>query len=139
MAYLDRRNEPVRTPSGYLGRIDRNPPIEMVLAPLFAWIVGNWMPLLQERRLPSGGRLGDGRLRSARATYLAVVEGADDDIARFRSWQCWANRHSLRFAADGGILPDMFIQPMEDDLESSIADWVQPGSAASLVLCMELS
>ena len=38
----------------------------------------------------------------------------------------------------GGILPDMFIQRVEDDLEFHWGDRVQPGVAAPLVLFMGL-
>ncbi len=78
--------------------------------------------------------MGDSRPRSARAAYLAMIEVAGDDFERFGPWQCWASRHSLRSAAEGGILPDVFVQRMEDDLEFSWGDRVQPGAhAASFV------
>ena len=47
--------------------------IRWFLPPLFRWIVDNWMPLLHEKRLPPGGRIGDSRPRSARTAYLASV------------------------------------------------------------------
>ena len=109
--------------------------VRWFLAPFFAWIVENWMPLLHEKRLPPGGRLGDSRPRSARAAYLAMVESAGDDFERFRPWQCWANRHSLRSASHGGILPDVFVQRMDDDLEFSWGDRVQPGADAASFGC----
>ena len=109
--------------------------VRWYLAPLFAWIVENWMPLLHERRLPPGGGLGDSRPRSARGAYLAMVESAGDDLERFCPWQYWANRHSIRSASAGGILPDVFVQRMGDDLEFSWGDRVQPGAmAASFVV-----
>ena len=108
--------------------------VRWFLAPLFAWIVDNWMPLLHEGRLPSGCQTGDGRPRSARAAYLAMVESAGDDFERFRPWQCWASRHSLRSASEGGILPDVFVQRMEDDLEFSWGDRIQPGANAASFL-----
>ena len=109
--------------------------VRWFLAPLFSWIVENWLPLLHEKRLPPGGRLGDSRPRSARAAYLAMVESAGDDFERFQPWQCWASRHSLRSASEGGIVPDTFVQRMEDDLEFSWGDRIQPGAiAASFVV-----
>ena len=111
--------------------------IRWFLAPFFMWIIENWMPLLHEKRLPPGGRLGDSRPRSARAAYLAILESAGDDPDRFAPWQCWANRHSLRAAAEGGILPDVFAQRMEDDLEFSWGDRVQPGAGAATFLAEE--
>ena len=102
--------------------------VQWFLAPLFKWIIENWMPLLHEKRLPIGGRPEDSRPRTARAAYLAMLESAGDDFDRFSPWQNWARRHSLRSAADGGILPDVFFQRMEDDIELSWGDRVQPGA-----------
>ena len=101
------------------------------LAPFFRWIVDNWMPLLHEKRLPPGGRLGDSRPRSARAAYLAMLQSAGDDFSRFHGWQEWAVRHSLRAASEGGIFPDVFFQRMEDEIEISWGDRVQPGADAA--------
>ena len=105
--------------------------VRWFLAPLFEWMVENWMPLLHEKRLPPGSRLGDGTPRSARAAYLAMVESAGYDLERFGPWQCWASRHALRSAAAGGILPDVFMQRMDDDLEFSWGDRIQPGATAA--------
>jgi len=102
--------------------------IQWFLAPLFIWIAENWMPLLHEKRLPPGGRFGDSRPRSSRTAYLAMLESAGDDFDRFSPWQRWANRHSLRTASEGAILPDVFLRRMEDDLEFSWGDRVQPGA-----------
>ena len=102
--------------------------VRWFLAPLFRWIVTNWLPLLHEKRLPPGGRLGDSRPRSARAAYLAMLQSAGDDFYRFSCWQEWAERHSLRAASEGGIFPDVFFQRMEDEIEISWGDRVQPGA-----------
>ena len=108
--------------------------VRWFLAPFFKWVAENWMLLLHEKRLPPGGRLGDSRPRSARAAYLSILESAGDDFERFGPWQCWATRHSLRAASEGGILPDVFVQRMEDDLEFSWGDRVQPGANAATFL-----
>ena len=105
--------------------------VRWFLAPLFRWIVANWMPLLHEKRLPPGGRFGDSRPRSARAAYLAMLESTGDDLDRFLCWQEWAERHALRAASEGGILPDVFFQRMEDEIEISWGDRVQPGADAA--------
>ena len=105
--------------------------VRWFLAPLFRWVVDNWMPLLHEKRLPPGGRLGDSRPRSARGAYLSILESAGDDFERFPPWQHWAKRHSLRTASEGGILPDVFVQRIEDDVELSWGDRVQPGAGAA--------
>ena len=82
--------------------------VRWFLAPLFRWIVDNWMPLLHEKRLPPGGRIGDSGSRSTRTAYLAMLQSAGDDFSRFPCWQEWAERHSLRAASEGGIFPDVF-------------------------------
>ena len=112
------------------GRVEARE-VRWFLAPLFAWIIENWIPLLHEKRLPPGGRLGDSRPRSARAAYLSMVESAGDDFERIPPWQCWGSRHALRSASAGGILPDVFVQRMEDELEFSWGDRVQPGAEAA--------
>lgn len=105
--------------------------VRWFLAPLFRWIVDSWMPLLHEKRLPPGGRVGDSRPRFARAAYLAMLQSAGDDFGRFPAWQDWAMRHCLRSASEGGIFPDVFFQRMEDEIEISWGDRVQPGAEAA--------
>ncbi len=108
--------------------------VRWFLAPLFRWIAANWMPLLHEARLPPGGRWGDRRPRWARLAYLSVLESAGDDPERFGPWQDWASRHALRAAAEGGIVPDVFLQRVGDDIEFSWGDRVQPGAEAATFL-----
>ena len=108
--------------------------VRWFLAPLFRWIVEHWMPLLHESRLPPGGRRGDSRPRSARGAYLAMLESTGDDVDRFSCWREWAVRHSLRAASEGGILPDVFFQRMEDEIEISWGDRIQPGADAATSL-----
>ena len=102
--------------------------IRWYLAPVFRWFVQNWSPLLHEGRLPSGGRWGDSRPRWARLAYLTMLEGAGDDMRRFDPWQGWASRHALRSAAQGGIVPDVFFHRVNDEIELSWGDRVQPGA-----------
>ena len=90
------------------------------------------MPLLHEKRLPSGGRHGDSRPRSARSAYLAMLLSSGDDFSRFSCWQEWAERHSLRTASEGGIVPDVFFQRVEDQIEISWGDRIQPGADAAM-------
>ena len=105
--------------------------VRWYMAPLFRWIIDNWMPLLHETRLPAGGRWGDGRPRRARLAYLSMLESAGDDLDRFGPWQAWASRHALRSAAEGGIVPDVFFQRVGDEIEVSWGDRVEAGAEAS--------
>jgi Zn-dependent peptidase ImmA (M78 family) len=108
--------------------------VRWFLAPLFKWIAANWTPLLHETHLPPGGRWGDRRPRWSRSAYLAILESAGDDIERFDPWQRWATRHAIRAAADGGIVPDVFLQRIGDDIEFSWGDRVQPGADSAVFL-----
>lgn len=94
------------------------------LAPLIGWLAKNWNPLLHEERLPGSGR------ETARAAYLVALVQFGDDPRRFRLWQDWASRHSLRWAADGGLIPDLFLRRLGDDIEFSWGDRIQPGGEA---------
>jgi Zn-dependent peptidase ImmA (M78 family) len=108
--------------------------VRWFLAPLFRWIVTNWTPLLHETHLPPGGRWGDRRPRWSRLAYLAVLESTGDDIERFDPWQNWATRHAVRAAAEGGIVPDVFLQRIGDDIELSWGDRIQPGAESATFL-----
>lgn len=108
--------------------------VRWYLAPLFRWFIYHWMPLLHEKRLPPGGRSGDSRPRSARGVYLAMLQSAGDDESRFPCWQEWAERHSLRTAAEGGIVPDVFFQRIEDEIEISWGDRMQPRADSATFL-----
>lgn len=96
------------------------------LAPLFRWISTNWAPLLHESRLPAGAPALDVRPREARTTYLGQLRKIGDDD-RFGPWQTWAQRHALRAAAEGGIVPDVFFQRVGDEVEVSWGDRITPG------------
>lgn len=100
------------------------------LAPLFRWLIQNWMPLLHENRLPAGGRVVEHQPLSARDAYLDMLESAGDDPDRFHVWQVWAERHALQTAAEGGILPDVFFQRVKNQIEISWGDRMQPGADA---------
>ena len=108
--------------------------VHWFLAPVFRWLVDNWMPLLHEKRLPQEGTVVDRRSCSARDAYLAILESAGDDPARFYPWQEWAGRHSLRSASEGGIVPDVFFRRMEDEIEISWGNRIQPGAEAAMFM-----
>lgn len=108
--------------------------VRWFLAPVFRWLVDNWMPLIHEKRLPQEGTVVDRRSCSARDAYLATLESAGDDPVRFCPWQEWAGRHSLRSASEGGIVPDVFFQRMEDEIEISWGNRIQPGAEAAMFM-----
>lgn len=111
--------------------------VRWFLAPFMRWLVACWMPLLHETHLPEARGWGDRRPRWARLAYLAMLERSGHDIERFRPWQRWGSRHALRFAAEGGIVPDVFFQRVGDEVELSWGDRVQPGGEAATFLVEE--
>jgi Zn-dependent peptidase ImmA (M78 family) len=98
------------------------------LAPLFRWLLKNWVPLLHEERLPALGKASEGP--HARGAYLQALSLFGDE-ERFAPWQNWASRHSLRWAAEGGVLPDVFLRRVGDDIEISWGDRLTPGGEAA--------
>jgi Zn-dependent peptidase ImmA (M78 family) len=92
------------------------------LAPLLCWIAVAWEPLLHEERLP-----GAADRPNARSAYLRSISSALLDPGVAEGWQAWAARHSLRFAAEGGMFPDLFLRRLRDDIEFSWGDRAQPG------------
>lgn len=85
------------------------------LLPLLEWLVASWDPLLHEERLPLG--------RFTTAADFATNPTVDFDVeghwGREERRYEWDQRHSLRVAADGGLLPDLRIRRLRDQIEFS--------------------
>ena len=97
------------------------------LAPLLRWLAKEWTPLLHEEHFPSTVR----RKGDARAAYVSVASTQMDDAEVFAPWQNWATRHGLRWSAEGGIVPDVFLRRLGDDIEVSWGNRWQPGGEAA--------
>jgi Zn-dependent peptidase ImmA (M78 family) len=110
------------------GELERCDAATWYLAPLFRWLLKNWVPLLHEERLPALGKASEGP--HARAAYLQALSLFGDE-ERFAPWQNWASRHSLRWAAEGGVLPDVFLRRVGDDIEISWGERLTPGGEAA--------
>ena len=63
--------------------------------------------------------------------YISVASTQMDDSEVFSPWQDWAARHGLRWAAEGGLVPDVFLRRLGDDIEVSWGDRWQPGGEAA--------
>jgi hypothetical protein len=114
------------------GQIEAQEAATWYLAPFIRWLAEHWGPLLHEERFPRGLRLGElSRARTARDAYLSVLETRGDDLAAFEPWQDWASRHAVRWAAEGGLTPDVFIRRVGDDIEVSWGNRLQPGGEAA--------
>lgn len=98
------------------------------LAPLMRWVAQSWAPLLHEERLPESG--GPGAALNARSAYLESLSILGDDDKQFEAWYSWAARHSMRRCAEGGLLPDVFLRRVDDEIEVSWGDRLTPGGDA---------
>jgi Zn-dependent peptidase ImmA (M78 family) len=107
--------------------VTRQQEVTWYLAPLMRWLAAVWTPLLHEEHFPSTVR----RATDARTAYLSVAGTQMDDTEVFAPWQGWAARHSLRWAAEGGMIPDVFLRRVGDDIEISWGDRWQPGGEAA--------
>lgn len=97
--------------------------VRWYLAPLFRWIVNGWEPLFHESRLPTN--VPNGLTAVHRSHSALSSDPTDDDLAE---WFAWMSRHCLRSAADGGILPDIYFQRVDDEIEVSWSDRTSIGS-----------
>ena len=93
--------------------MQRQEHVTWYLAPLLRWLATVWTPLLHEERFPNAVR----RACDARSTYVSVASTQMDDAEIFAPWQAWAARHGLRWAAEGGLVPDVFMRRLGDDIE----------------------
>jgi Zn-dependent peptidase ImmA (M78 family) len=114
------------------GRVEARKAVTWYLVPFIRWLGEHWGPLLHEERFPRGLRLGElSRARTARDAYLSVLETRGDDLSAFEPWQNWAARHSVRWAAEGGLTPDVFMRRVGDDIEFSWGNRLQPGGESA--------
>lgn len=96
------------------------------LLPIAEWFAANWEPLLHEERIPvpDGSRPPESGTTAARG-YARMAIAAEQDVldrgetARAELTQDWYNRHGLRAAAPGALLPDAYIRRHGDRIEFS--------------------
>jgi Zn-dependent peptidase ImmA (M78 family) len=91
------------------------------MLPVLEWLALSWDPLLHEERLPSPSSRFESAadLASSTPTLLfAEIEASRalvDDERRFE----WEQRHSIRVAREGGLLPDIRLRRLRDEIEVS--------------------
>lgn len=91
------------------------------LLPILEWLASSWDPLFHEERLPLiSSRIEDGA-DLARATPALLYADVDAALALNQDKQRyeWEQRHSLRAARDGGVIPDFRLRRLRDWLEIS--------------------
>ena len=91
------------------------------LLPILEWLVTSWDPLLHEERLPSASSQFETAADFADSMTtmlfdeLPTSHGIELDTRRYD----WEQRHSLRSARDGGLLPDIRFRRLRDRIEVS--------------------
>ncbi len=91
------------------------------LLPLLEWLASNWDPLLHEERLPAGLRSPDNAAvvgEAAASSFMALMDDTQE-LAILEARYDWEQRHSIRVARAGGILPDVRIRRLRDEVEIS--------------------
>lgn len=89
------------------------------LLPVLEWLAENWDPLLHEQRPPSGMRsIATATDVDGTASVLAYSTASPSQRTLQDHYE-WEQRHSLRSARDGGILPDLRIRRLADQVEIS--------------------
>lgn len=90
------------------------------LGPLLHWLARNWAPLIHEERFGWPDRSAAPAAMACRRAlnrYRGSDEGEDRRL--YRSTQAWGARHGIRWAAAGGLFPDLFLRRLVDDIELS--------------------
>lgn len=93
------------------------------LLPVFEWLAEHWVELLHEEEFGWQERSTAGAA-TVIPHVLAESTGRDDPAAldRYERAQAWAARHGWRAAAEGGLLPDLYIRRFLDSIELSWTD-----------------
>ena len=97
------------------------------LLPLLEWFVWNWDPLLHEERIPLESPQAESAARATFPLTNGLSAPADLEDEQFEWWE----RHALRAARDGGLLPNVFIRRVRDAIEVSWADEESAGEQSS--------
>lgn len=100
------------------------------LLPLMEWLADSWDPLLHEERLPlqNAGASAAESLSKTRMPPVSLKQV--DDFEWLDTWSDWWARHSVRFAREGGLFPDIYFRRYRDTLEVSTGAEPLPGIPA---------
>lgn len=96
--------------------------IHWYLLPILEWFAHNWEPLFHEEKYPvSGFEAGDDALSTYRGLCLSQPGYDDLELVREQEEDCyeWWHRHALHSYREGGLLPDIFIRRVRDQIEVS--------------------
>ncbi|MEU8268684.1 ImmA/IrrE family metallo-endopeptidase [Sphaerisporangium sp. NPDC049002] len=92
------------------------------LLPLLEWLAEHWNALLHEEKLPNRN------VEEAAATALIMTRNAPalaeeaETVAWEEEWYEWHQRHALRAARSGGLIPNIVIRRFRDSIEVSWDD-----------------
>lgn len=89
------------------------------LLPLLEWVVASWDPLLHEERLPD---VDAGESAASAWRCGPPLSDELDGLAWEQASYDWWARHALRSARSGGLVPNVFICRVRDQVEVSWGD-----------------
>ncbi len=91
------------------------------LLPILEWLSANWDPLLHEERPPTAmPSIRTAAEAGGMASAMALDPSGDVGALANREGQWeWDQRHALRTARDGGIVPDVRFRRLRDQVEIS--------------------
>jgi Zn-dependent peptidase ImmA (M78 family) len=90
--------------------------------PFLEWLAENWNPLLHEERLPNTNREETAVVALDRARFAPVLASDDEAAAWDEERYEWRERHALRAARAGGLLPNLVFRRSRDQIEISWDD-----------------
>lgn len=100
--------------------------VRWYLLPILEWFVENWDSLLHETKMPASFADAVSARQGFRSfnPYKSIGDNEADISDRYPEEEemtvfGWAERHSLRTSADGGLFPDLFIRRLRNEIEIS--------------------
>lgn len=91
------------------------------LLPILEWLSANWDPLLHEERPPRAMRRARTAGEAGAMASAMVLDPVSDAgaVSSHEQQYEWNQRHALRTARDGGIVPDVRFRRLRDKVEIS--------------------
>jgi len=100
------------------------------LLSIIEWFIENWNPILHEERLPNRNASDTAVAALEETRYPPRLTGEAEAFAWDEERYRWRQRHALRTARNGGLLPNVVIRRLRDTLEISWNDEPLAGTPA---------
>ncbi|MFI2665579.1 ImmA/IrrE family metallo-endopeptidase [Micromonospora carbonacea] len=92
------------------------------LLPLLEWLAENWNPLLHEEKLPNRNSADTAAEALELTRFAPQLAGEAETVVWEEERYQWRERHAVRTARSGGLLPNLVMRRVRDLIEISWND-----------------